>query len=222
MVKISFVLAYVIGIMILGFSFAFEFVKYGQTGANKYSFTRNFPYELNQFKVDQPKSYILLITESIGSLLLVCSALLFAINFQNINPTSAYIIFAISTFIIVCFNVLRFVKLANYRAHLLLTSIFVVSNLLLLLLYYFFFTNKDYGYVLQTGVKVTEIVLLLILILFEFFLMLNPSYKNWAKLVKIEADIYSRPKFCYLAILEWGNFLLYLLSFIPLIIVVFF
>jgi len=222
MIKISFLLAYVLGIIVLGFSFAFEYIKYGQTGAKKYSFFRNFPYELNHFKIDQPKSFVLFGFEMVGSLLLISSSLLFAINFQEINPTSAYILFSVSTFIIICFNVLRFVKLANYKLHLLMTSIFVVSNLLLFLLYYFFFTNANYGYVLIDGVKITEAVVLIVFILFEFFLMLNPTYKNWAKLVNIEADLYSRPKYCYLPILEWGNFLLYLLSFIPLTIVVFF
>lgn len=222
MVKIWIVLAYVIGIIILGFSYAFEYIKYGQTGSEKYNFLRNFPYELNQFKIDCPKSYILMSTEIIGSSLFSVASLFFAINYQNVNPTSAYILFAVSTFVIVCFNVLRFIKLRNYRLHLLVTSIFVVSNLLLLLLYYFFFTNIDYGYAMISGVRITEIIVILLLIAFEFFLMLNPTYKNWYKLVKIEADVYSRPKFCYLPILEWGNFLLYLLSFIPLIIVVFF
>lgn len=222
MVKIWIVLAYIVGIIVLFFSYAFEFVKYGQTGSEKYSFLRNFPYELNQFKIDSSKSYILAIIEILGSCLFSVASLFFAINYQNVNPTSAYILFAVSTFVILCFNVLRFVKLRNYRLHLLLTSIFVVSNLLLLLLYYFFFTNSDYGYAMINGVRITEIILILLLIIFEFFLMLNPTYKNWYKLVKIEADVYSRPKFCYLPILEWGNFLIYLLSFIPLFIVVFF
>jgi len=165
MVKIWIVLAYIVGIIVLFFSYAFEFVKYGQTGSEKYSFLRNFPYELNQFKIDSSKSYILAIIEILGSCLFSVASLFFAINYQNVNPTSAYILFAVSTFVILCFNVLRFVKLRNYRLHLLLTSIFVVSNLLLLLLYYFFFTNSDYGYAMINGVRITEIILILLLII---------------------------------------------------------
>jgi len=51
---------------------------------------------------------------------------------------------------------------------------------------------------------------------------MNPTYKNWSKMVKMNAEIYSRPQHCYLAIIEWGSFLSYLASFIPLIIMMFF
>src|SRR5574344_526035 len=93
MVKIWIVLAYVIGIIILGFSYAFEYIKYGQTGSEKYNFLRNFPYELNQFKIDCPKSYILMSTEIIGSSLFSVASFFFEINYQNVNITSAYILF---------------------------------------------------------------------------------------------------------------------------------
>jgi|GEM_PF-2121954 hypothetical protein len=217
-----FIVAYAVGIIIIGFSFAIESVLYSQTGSKRFNFLHNFPYELNSFKVDNKKSYLLLITELIGFISLAFSSLAFAMYYQNTNPTSAYIMFAVNLASCITFFILRFVKLTNYRGHLLTTSIYVVINLLLLLLYYFFFTNADYGYVFTTGVKVAEIIILLVLIIFEFFLMLNPSYKNWYKMVKIEAEVYSRPKYCYLTILEWGNLLIYALSFIPLIIVIFF
>lgn len=220
--KILFVLAYVVGIITLGFCFAFEWIYYGQTGDKKYNFFRNFPYELNQFKIDHKKSYVLLVVELFGCACFIGASLAFAIENMNTNPTSAFIFLAVSSLSIIWFVVLRFVKLTNYKAHLISVSIYVVLNLLLLLLYYFYFTNPDYQYIFSTGVRIGEIIIILILILFEFFLMINPTYKNWYKMVKIEAEVYSRPKYCYLPILEWGNFLIYILSFIAPLLVLFF
>ena len=55
-------------------------------------------------------------------------------------------------------------------------------------------------------------------IIFMIVLICNPSYKSWAKLVKVDAQTYNRPKYNYLAILEWGSFIVHLVSYIPLIV----
>ncbi|MFA6667163.1 MAG: hypothetical protein WCS51_02245 [Bacilli bacterium] len=213
-----------LGIVVGGFACAFEYVIYQQTGSKKYNFLRNFPYELNQFHLGQKKSFILFGVEIISGLCFVASMVFASIYLANNrgNPTSAYVFFVVATLIIISFFILRFTKLTNYKGHLVFATINVVLNLLLLLLYYFFFTNKNYQYVVDTGVRVFEIIFILILILFEFFLMINPTYKNWAKMVKMDAEVYSRPKYCYLPILEWGNVLVYLLANIPLLFVLFF
>ena len=90
------------------------------------------------------------------------------------------------------------------------------------MLYYLFFTNPSYQYVTEVPIKIVVIVVILLLVIFELILMFNKTYKNWAKMVKMDAELISRPKYCYLPMLEWGNFLIYILSFIPLIIVMFF
>ena len=51
--------------------------------------------------------------------------------------------------------------------------------------------------------------------------MLNKNYKNWFKMVKVDAETYNRPKYCYLAILEWGTLLNLFLSFVPILIIIY-
>lgn len=220
--EIVFSILLVTGIIIYGFSFAFDYVKYSQTGTSKYSFLHNFPYELNYFRRSNRKSYLTFVTESFAGLLFIAASLMFALKYASTNPTSAFIIFTVMTLAQISFHVLRFIKLTNYRNHLIFVSINTVLNLFTLLLMYFFFTNKNYQYTLNNGVRIAEIVYLLILIILQFFLMLNPSYKNWYKMVNIEAEVYSRPKFCYLSILEWGNFLILSLSYLALLLILFF
>ena len=75
--------------------------------------------------------------------------------------------------------------------------------------------------ILSKEVQISTFVVSIILLIFEFILMLNPKYKNWFKMVKVDAETYNRPKFCYLAILEWGTLLNLILSYIPIIVVMF-
>lgn len=222
--RIISLLGIVIGIILYSVVFASEYVFFMQTGDKKYNFLRFFPYELNQFKRHNKKTYLFLTIELLAFLCLSCGALFPAIYFAhkfNMVITS-YSMFIVSMVSLISFLVLRFVKLTLFKSHLFFTSIFVSFNLLTLMLYYLFFTNPSYQYVTEVPIKIVVIVVILLLVIFELILMFNKTYKNWAKMVKMDAELISRPKYCYLPMLEWGNFLIYILSFIPLIIVMFF
>ena len=41
-------------------------------------------------------------------------------------------------------------------------------------------------------------------------------------MVKVDAETFNRPRFNYLAMLEWGNFIIYILNLLPIGIVMFF
>ena len=105
------------------------------------------------------------------------------------------------------------------------STIFVSLILVIYSLYLFFFTSSSYVYingVLSQKMQIAMFIILILLMIFEFVLMLNPTYKNWAKMVKVDAETFNRPKKCYLAILEWGTFLNLLLSYIPIFIILYF
>ena len=214
----------VVGIILYAVVFAGQYVAFMQTGDKKYNFLRYFPYELNQFKLKNKKTYVFFAIELVAALCLIASSLFAAMNFaQKLNvPISAYSMFTTSALTMITFVVLRFVKLTAFKPHLLFATLNVVFNLMTLLLYYLFFSNSQYQYVTSTSVRIVVIILILILVGFEFFLMLNKTSKNWAKMVKMDAELVSRPKFCYMPMLEWGNFLIYIFGFIPLIVVLFF
>lgn len=206
-------------IIVFGFSFAFEYIKYGQTGSKNYNFLSNFPYELNSFKRHNKGSYLLLILELFASILFVNSGLFFAL--AQGNHISAYIIFVLLFIGILAFNILRFIKLTNLKAHMAFTAIFTMNNILIILLEFIFFTNSSFRYLIDISPKVFVVIILLVLLIFEFILMINKSYKDWFKLVKLDSELYARPKICYIAILEWGNFLIYILTFVSLFIVLY-
>jgi len=219
--KVLFIILYSLGLIFFFISFAYEWIKFGQTGDKKYSFLTYYPYELNQFKRSNSKSYFPVILSFFASGCLICASLFFVIANIKINPTSSIIFLVVSALSAICFNVLRFIKLTFYKGHLLTAVIYMCLNLFLVVLYYLFFTNESFGYVFVRSKRIILMVVLLALAFFEFYLMVNHTYKDWYRLVKVEGGVYSRPKHCYLAILEWGNFLIYILSFIPLFIVLF-
>ena len=222
--RILCVILMVVGLILYAIVFAGQYVSFMQTGDKKYNFLRYFPYELNQFKLRNKRTYVFLAIELVAALCFIASSLFAAMYFAfKLNvPISAYSMFVASALTMITFIVLRFVKLTAFKQHLLFVTLNVVFNLLTLMLYYLFFSNSQFPYVTTTSVRIVVIILILILIVFEFVLMLNKTYKNWAKMVKMEAELTSRPKYCYLPMLEWGSFLVYVLSFIPLIVVLFF
>lgn len=222
--RIICIILFVVSILLYAIVFAGQYVSFMQTGDKKYNFLRYFPYELNQFKLRNKKTYVFLIIEIFAALCFIASSLFAAMYFTNkLNvPTSAYSMFVASALTIITFIILRFVKLTAYKSHLIFVTLNVAFNLLNLMLYYLFFSNSKFPYVTTTSVRIVVIVLILVLVVFEFVLMLNKTYKNWAKMVKMEAELTSRPKYCYLPMLEWGGFLVYVLSYVPLFVVLFF
>jgi len=115
---------------------------------------------------------------------------------------------------------LFFIKLSNYKLHIIFALIFYVLTILIYISVLFIFTNNNISN-FNVGNKTPIYVINIIMIIIMLILLLNPSYKKWNKMVKVDAQTYARPKYNYLATLEWGTLLSYFISFIPLIISLF-
>lgn len=214
---IPFIAAAIIGLFILYF---LEIIKFNKTGAKKFSFFRYFPYELNCFRRNNRMSWVY----AIG--LIVC-VMLFTIPYigltieiatsefpNNLFPEiTTYIIFVLALIGAISFCLLNFVKLSNYTLHLVLDALLVASNMSGAILSTLCFgTVLVDAYVKLDFIRVIIIVLGILNIIYMSILILNPSYKLWAKLVKYDADSYERPKFSYLPMIEWGNGIAYLIN----------
>ena len=192
---------------------------FNRTDSKKFSFFTFFPFELNPYRRQTKQGKFSLSLLSLLTLLMIVPIILFAISF---NYVSSYVMMSFFIIAFCSFLALLFIKLSNYYKHLIFVSIFVTVEFTLLLLMFFYFSNKNYGYSILTTKSIICIVLLIIQMIFEFILIFNPNYKNWAKMVKMDAEIFSRPKYCYLAMLEWGTFLNLILNYIPISIILLF
>ena len=215
-----------IGLIICILVFIIEGRAFAKTGNAKYSLLRYFPFELNCFKRNSKVSYVYPIALFVGTLLISSSYLFFALETQQKGGamTVAYIMFAISCITALAYNALTFIKLSNYQMHLIFAVFFVCLNLLEMILSLFFLPNNNYFYV-NAPHQATQIVVFIVsflLLIFEAILMFNPSYKRWNKMVKVDAETFNRPRYNYLAMLEWGNFIIYILNLLPVGIVMFF
>ena len=227
-----------IAILLEAIVLAFHITSFNSTGAKKFKFYTYIPFELSfrlptlssgEYKnnfVAYLRRIRTWIIKGIPNFMLVLSMLCFAlyVQFNGGDITAAYILFTVFTLANFFFVVLTHLKLSYYSSHMLFTTLFVASTLLLLSLYIFFFTNDHYNFgngIINKEVQITNFVICLILIIFEFGLMLNKNYKNRFKMVKVDAETYNRPKFCYLAILEWGTLLNLFLAFIPVLIIIY-
>ena len=227
-----------IAILLEAIVLAFHITSFNSTGAKKFKFYTYIPFELSfrlptlssgEYKnnfVAYLRRIRTWIIKGIPNFMLVLSMLCFAlyVQFNGGDITAAYILFTVFTLANFFFVVLTHLKLSYYSSHMLFTTLFVASTLLLLSLYIFFFTNDHYNFgngIINKEVQITNFVISLILIIFEFGLMLNKNYKNRFKMVKVDAETYNRPKFCYLAILEWGTLLNLFLAFIPVLIIIY-
>ena len=114
------------------------------------------------------------------------TALLFFFSSFSLRRLSLYSAF--SSFI-VCFNAL------SIHLLIVLEAIFFTS---LKLTYYD--VSKPYMSYITLAINILQLI-------FEFVLLLNPKYKNFHKMVRIDAETFSRPKINYLACLEWGTFI---------------
>ena len=189
---------------------------YNKTGSGKYSFLGNFPYELNQFKIHSKRSWIYEAMIIFSSLLLGFAIILFLINYYD--RTILYFLFGVMIVALVSFNCLFFIKLSNYRLHIIFALIFYFSTFLTFVLELLLLTSNT---LMIISTPIINIIIGAIGVVFMAIILVNKNYKNWAKMVKIDAQTYNRPKYNYLAILEWGSFLALLLSYIPIIVALF-
>ena len=188
-----------VGLLLCVLVFIFEGRAFSKTGTSKYSLLRYFPFELNCFKRNSKLSYVYPVVTFMGTLIISAAFLFFALETQNNGGaiTVAYIMFVVS---------------------------FVCLNLLEMILSLFFLPNTNYVYVNapHQATQIAVFTVTFVLLIFEAVLMFNPSYKRWNKMVKVDAETFNRPRFNYLAMLEWGNFIIYILNLLPIGIVMFF
>lgn len=224
--QITYLVAIAFSLILFITIFVMEMKAFGRTGSKKYSFLRYFPFELNRYRRDSNWSYCYPIGVIAASLALSLASFSFALAVQGNGGAIiiAYIIAAISTITAIVFNIVTFVKLSNYLLHLIFAVVFLCLNLLNLVLQLFFFTNPNYSFVSlpNQASQITIFVFVFLLLILEAVLMFNPAYKRRNKMVKVDAETFNRPRFNYLAMLEWGNFFIYILSFVPIGILMFF
>lgn len=215
-----------VGLVLCVLVFIFEGRAFSKTGTSKYSLLRYFPFELNCFKRNSKLSYVYPVVTFMGTLIISAAFLFFALETQNNGGaiTVAYIMFVVSCLTGLVFNALTFIKLSNYQLHLIFAVLFVCLNLLEMILSLFFLPNTNYVYVNapHQATQIAVFIVTFLLLIFEAVLMFNPSYKRWNKMVKVDAETFNRPRFNYLAMLEWGNFIIYILNLLPIGIVMFF
>lgn len=226
-------LSIIIGVIaILGFIilFTFEVLKYNKTGAKKYNFLNSFPFELNCFRLNQKISWVFAVSLIVLSLSVVFPFLAFAIiNTKNSieagirHVISCYLLFFISLISVSSFVLLNFIKLSNYRWHIICDAIFITSTMCLdILMMLLLGTTSLLHLVIRNEIRVLIVIIGILILIFLAILMLNPTYKNWSKMMKYDADSYERPKYSYLCMLEWGVFLSLILLLVPLYLAMFF
>lgn len=209
------VLAFIFGFILFGYFI----YKYNRTGSKKYNFLTYFPFELNGYRRHASSSFIDVSLMIVTYLLLIVPVVIFAI-FSNLP--SSYIMLAVYIFALTIFACLFFTKLSAFKLHVSFACIFVCLEVLYLLLSLTYYANENSAYVINDEVRIIITIFIILQIIFEIILIVNPSIKDWAKKVRIDAETFSRPKYNYLAMLEWGTFLNFLLNYIVLILVSFF
>lgn len=209
----AFIVIILISLFFFGLTFGQWISMFNLTGSNKFHFLSYFPFELNGFrrKTKQGKISILLLV--ICSLLFITPIILFAINFGYVSSYIIMIMFIIDYLV---FVLLLFTKLSNFKGHLLLASSFTGIQIALDLLMFYYFSSIDRGYTVIKGVCIASIVAICLQLIFSVILIANKTSKSWAKMVKFDAEVFARPKYCYLAMLEWGIFVNLILSYIPI------
>ncbi len=216
-----------LGILCFATLLFFEIKAFNRTGSAKFNFLTYLPYELNRFKRDQKYSYLYPAVQVTGSVFLAIPSFVFAIMVeQNGGSVIPCFVFAgVISLALITFNIVSFIKLSAFKLHMVFSTIFVTLTLALNALYMFFFTSDSFVFVKgapSQNLQIVMFIILIIIMIFEFFLMINPTYKNWARMVKVDAETFNRPKKCYLAILEWGTLLNLFLSYVPILLIIYF
>ncbi len=214
--KIILIINFIIGLLLIGFSFVFMILSFNNTGNEKYNFLKYLPFELNPFRRCLKKTYIYVALIILGSLFLISSLIVYFLIF---NDKIIFLTFLIMIFVsIFSFNILMFIKLSNTKIHLVFALINSFSILLSSLFEFMFLGSSN---ILIYSGSSFNIFITIINLIFCLVLIFNPSYKKWIKMVHVDSQTMYRVKFNYLAMLEWGSFIVTILNFIPLIISLF-
>lgn len=219
LMKILGTLLTIFAFICVGCLFSYLVVKYNRTGSKKFNFLTYFPFELNSYRRYSSTKYIDISFMIITIILSLSPIVIFAFYY---NLATSYILLAVFTLEIITFGILFFTKLSNYKLHIGLAIAFTCLQIVFSLLSFTFFTDSQFGYVLSDKAIIFIIIIVILQLIFEFILLLNPTYKDWYKKFKFDAETFSRPKYNYLAMLEWGTFLNLCINYIVILIVNFF
>ncbi len=217
---------YIISLLVLVVTFSVFIVvsiyNYNKGGVKKYNLFSNFLYELNGFRRYNKLSYTYF-----GALILVLVLMIFPyfIFFLKQRGDLAYRILILIFSVVSSASIfaLFFVKISTYKVHLAFDCLLSSSNICLLLTHALFIgMGEKAGFIFSNKTfSVLALILGVIFVLVELCLMLNPSYKKWFKMMSVNNDAQSRPKYCYLSVLECGSMFVYFSTFILLTIALF-
>lgn len=219
MSNIFLIVLFIAGFLIYLFDILAMTLTFNKTGSGKYSLFSFFPYELNPFRRHSKITYLYII-------LLVCGSISLALMlgcYCYLN-SSSYVLWFIAILIfvgLVSFDILFFIKLSDYKLHVIFAVIFYATTFLSVILELLFLSKSDNKLGLIISTPIINGVITVVAIIILLVIALNPSYKTWSKMVKIDAQTYNRPKNNYLAILEWGTLIVHFLTYLPLIVSLF-
>lgn len=224
--SIAIIALFSICILLYIIMFTYRILSFERTGSNKFNFLTYFPFELNAYRRNSKDSFLNLGLIIISFILFIAPSIIFAL--VHFNQGENKIIS--SSFLMVCFILgaivfvlLLFTKLSLFKEHLILVCFFIGITMLLIVLEAIFFTSLELTYfdVSKPYMSYITLAINILQLIFEFVLLLNPKYKSFHKMVKIDAETFSRPKINYLSCLEWGTFINLVICYIPLIILSF-
>ncbi|MEG0977781.1 MAG: hypothetical protein RSE56_00855 [Bacilli bacterium] len=194
----------VIFILLNIFNLVFSKINFNSISKEKYSFRRNFSYEITDN--DGKYSYLLRYTYVIAAIFPI--VILFIVLFSGINEELMFVYLLVATLFLVangvCKAILFFLKTAVIKTYLYvycaqLISLFSAINIFLLGLAMTMI--KFYSF--DTAIYLTFLILTIVLDLAIFIIIFNPKTYKWFILEKNEKDEYVRPKFFVLAFDEW-------------------
>lgn len=215
---------YIISLLAYFITFGYWILRFERTGSKKFNFMTYFPFELNAFRRNASDSYLNIGLITISFLLFISPIITFTLGSLNrYENANLYVLLVVFIAAIILFNFLLFTKLSNLKGHLILVVTFAMTVTLLIIFETIFFSNKGSLFFNSQKPYVSYIILAfnIIQLIFELVLVLNPRYKTWYKMVKVDAEVFSRPKMNYLAMLEWGTFINLVLCYIPIVVLSF-
>lgn len=211
---------FLIALFLLILTHTFWILSFNKRQLTNFSFVRFFPYELNPFRRNEKTGVFGAVLMGISLVALIAPVVIFSIN---IGFLSAYLFMAMFIVTVGVYFALLFVKLTNFRGHVMCASLFVALVIGLILVEFLIFGSPQYGYMPNIMDYRHYIIYTIhgLSLIFELILVLNPKHKEWGKLIKENEEKYVRPKFNYFATLEWGTFINLIVCEIPLIIIYF-
>ena len=214
-------------LFIIGLSLFIVFVfvsklLYYKKHETKYSILRMFPYEFNFPNVFKNNLY--------GNLLLILGALatMAFYDFASFKDIYSYAEIVLSILLTMLMILLLLMPLKYLRSHIVISILSMVLSLALVAFNFFTAFNlfKNEVYESNNVVAIISMVMSAILALIMLVVILNPkmTYQIYANKVVDENgnEILERPKIIVAALSEWITMIVYFLSPLPILLLLFF